>query len=185
MAICEPSLNIGMDNELFKQKLSEVSNWKLPEINVNDINKATKGRGRKSKESEYQEEHEQVFLEMFEGVNPTFPPQLVDLKVQAVDCEDCGKHCPNGRQLESKFYTTNDKPHWRKKCLTCKHWENPLTGKFDIDNGTESSFAWTDFLRDTKQIYQTRKNKAREAKEHKEESDNCVIRKYPDTMRPL
>jgi hypothetical protein len=183
MAICEPSLNIGMDNELFKQKLSEVSNWKLPEITP--TGPAKPKRGRKSKEDEYQEAREEMFFDEFGNINPTFPPQLVNLKVQAVDCGDCGEHCPNGRVVETKFYDTKDKPHWRKKCVTCGHWKNPVTGEFDLKNGTESSIVWTDFLRDTKQIYQTRKNKAREAKEAKEESDNCVIRKYPDTMRPL
>lgn len=173
-----------MDDELFKQKLSEVADWRLPDTPRETSLNAKKRRGRKSAEEKYQEAHEETFLEMFEGVNPTYAPMLVKVKVQAVTCEDCGDHCANGRQVELKYYATKDKPHWRRKCVTCKHWENPVTKQFDIDNGTDSSIIWTDFLRDSKGAYKTKKNQAREQMSKDKESTG-VIRSYPDTLNPI
>jgi hypothetical protein len=63
-----------MDKELFKQKLSEVADWHIPKLNETDIKESKRkgrGRGRPSVEDLYQQEHQEVFLDLFNGINPT------------------------------------------------------------------------------------------------------------------
>lgn len=177
---------IVMKDDEFKQKLSEVAEWKIPDTPRETSLNAKKTRGRKSAEEEYQAAHEEAFLEMFNGSNPTYPPMLVKLKIQPVDCGDCGQHCENGRVVESKFYETKDIPHWRKKCVTCGRWENPVTDQFDIENGTESSVVWSDFLRYRKGIYKTQQNQARKRLMSKSlDCDNYEIRINPENPHKI
>lgn len=164
---------MGMKEEEFLAKLSEVALWKIPEREQETSANAKKKRGRKSAEELYQEQHEQVFLEMFEGVNPTQAPMLLKVH-KACDCTDCGKHCPNGREMTYKRQTTNGKAHWRERCDTCGFCKDPYTEEFNID-GTKASIKWNSFLKDTKGAYQTAANLKRSE----------MIRKYPDTEDPL
>ena len=83
-----------MKQEDFKQKLSEVAEWKIPETPRETSLNAKKKRGRKSNEDEYMELREEMFYEEFGGVNPTYPPMLTKLKRSATICDDCGDHCP-------------------------------------------------------------------------------------------
>ena len=166
-----------MDNELFKQKLSEVAEWKIPETPRETSLNAKKKRGRKSAEDEYMELREEIFHEEFSGVNTTYAPMLTRVRQCAVDCEDCGEHCPNGRQKEAKLHEKNGKQIWRQKCLTCGKYQNPFTGEFDL-GGQAGSYVWTDFLRSRKNAYKTQKNQQRE-------ESPVVIRSYPDTEEPL
>jgi ferredoxin len=140
-----------MDDKTFKQRLSEVAEWEIP--NVTDSgNPVVKKRGRKSQEDLYQEEHEQVFLEIYDGKNPSVPPRLTKVKVAARTCEHCGKLCPSGCHTEYKQYTANNKTHWRTKCVTCGLWQNPYTGEFDLTTA-EASTVWNCWCRDVKRRY--------------------------------
>lgn len=164
---------MGMKEEEFLNKLSEVALWKIPETEQETSINAKKKRGRKSAEELYQESHEEVFLEMFNGVNPSQAPML--LKVHnACDCEDCGKHCADGRHKTMKYHNTNNTPHWRERCDTCGMSKDPYTGCFNL-NGTQASIKWNSFLKDTKGVYQTEGNQRRFE----------IIRKYPETKDPL
>lgn len=152
-----------MDDELFKQKLSEVAEWIIPKLSKTDANEVKKrARGRKSAEERYQEEHEEIFTELFQGVNPTHPPELVKVKCQATICPDCGCECSQGRHKEIKFYETGAKKvrNWRERCITCNKNKNPFTGKFDL-TPSEAPHVWTVFLREVKGIYKTAGNQAR------------------------
>jgi len=140
-----------MTDDEFKQKLSEVAEWVIPATERETTPAAKKRAGRKSAEQKYQEEHEEVFLNMFEGKNPTMPMMLTKLKIVAVDCEDCGQHCPDGRHTENKRFDTN-RPHWRKRCVTCKKNQNPWTGEYDL-NSQQSASVWADYLRKTNPRY--------------------------------
>ena len=162
-----------MDNEEFKKKLSEVANWKIPETPRETSLNAKKKRGRRSKEEIYQEEHENVFLEIFDGVNPTYPPLITELKLAAVDCGSCGKHCPKGRKTEKKIYEANKIRHWRERCVTCGMQQNPYTGEFDLDR-QKASIVWNSFLRESKGVYQSKGNIAKE-----------IIRNDTDQKQPL
>jgi hypothetical protein len=129
-----------MDKKLFQQLLSEVADWEMPRLTPTDIReakKAKRGRGRPTNEELYQEEHEDVFREIFEGVNPTHTPELKQLKVKAVDCPDCGRHCPNGRREEIKYYpeTPGHVAHQRRRCLECNNYRDPEFGTYDIPQG--------------------------------------------------
>lgn len=168
-----------MDNEEFKRKLSEVAEWRIPKTEKEQTISARKKRGRKSNEERYEEEHEQVFLELFEGVNPTYPPMLVKLKCQATTCEDCGKYCANGRQKEKKLYETNKKRHWREKCVTCERFQNPFTGEFDLVS-SNAAIKWNEFLRNSKMKYRTATNQLRQ--QILEENPNIIIRSYPENL---
>lgn len=152
-----------MDDELFKKKLSEVANWRIPQTitgTASGDEKKSRKRGRPTKEEQYQNEHEKIFFEEFEGSNPTFPPQLVKIKKSACVCEDCGEYCPNGREKEAKLHKKKDKTVWRQHCLTCNRWQNPFNNKFELE-GTKASIKFNDFLKETKGVYKTKGNERR------------------------
>lgn len=181
-----------MDDKEFRRRLSEVADWIIPETTRETSLNAKKTRGKKSNEDIYCESREQMFLEEFGGVNPTYPPMLTKVKTAAVDCEDCGRHCANGRKKEAKIHESNNKIHWRTRCVTCNVTKNPYTGEFDLPPG-QSSIIWNDFLRQTSSTYNTPRNRARAVASVKTkmktsntesvetfEDEHCVIRVYTD-----
>jgi hypothetical protein len=151
-----------MDDKEFRTRLSEVAEWKLPDTPRETSLNQKKKRGRKSNEERYEEEHEQVFLELFDGVNPTYAPMLTKVKRCATNCDDCGEHCANGRNKEAKLQEKNGKTVWRQKCLTCNKFQNPFNGKFEL-TGQAASIKWNDFMRETKGAYKTAGNEKRKA----------------------
>lgn len=144
-----------MDNEEFKRKLTEVADWKIPDTPRETSLNAKKKRGRKSHEDEYMELREEIFYEEFGGVNPTYPPMLLKLKIQSCACEDCGKVCKEGRKKEKKLYDSN-RLHWREKCVTCGMTKNPWTGAFDLDS-TKAALVWAEWLRKTNPRFKSKK----------------------------
>jgi hypothetical protein len=175
-------------DELF-QKLSEVAEFRMPKLTASDIKiskQKARGKGRPSKEELYQDEHEEVFLDMFQGINPTMNPELVKVNVQPVDCEDCGRHCENGRQQEIKFYkkTVGHIAHRRTRCLTCNKYRDPNTGEYTLPQGPACQV----YLNWAKAEFNARNKlaKAQGKPETKIEirEPECVIRKYPDTLLP-
>jgi hypothetical protein len=148
-----------MDDEEFRRRLSEVAEWKLPETPRETSLNQKKKRGRKSNEQRYEEEHEQVFLELFDGTNPTYAPMLTKIKYQPTTCE-CGRVCNNGCEKEAKLYQKKDKCHWRWKCKTCGMTQDPYTGEFTL-NAQKASLVWSAFLRETKGAYKTAGNELR------------------------
>lgn len=168
-----------MDDKLFKQKLTEVAEWRIPDTVTGTASgdaKAPRKRGRPTAEEAYQEAHEEIFLEIFDGKNPTFPPQILKLKNSAVTCDDCGKHCAEGRLKEIKRYVSNNKVNWREHCMACHRWRDPYTGEFKLVNSNVST-VWNSFVRDTKNKYKSKGNIAKE--------DQGIIRSYPETKDPL
>ena len=163
-----------MDDELFRQKLSEVADWKIPETLQETSMNAKKKRGRKSNEDEYMELREEIFYEEFGGINNTVPPMLLGVKCSPTTCEDCGKHCPNGRKKETKLYETGQtkKRNWREKCLTCELHKNPFTGEFELSS-QQAPHAWTDFLRDRKNIGDSKFARSQKELESKETINSC------------
>lgn len=128
-----------MDKELFKQKLSEVATWEIPDIKLdsNDKRKLQNKRGRKSNEEEYQEQHEQEFVALFDGKNPTAPPELIGLKEEKTLCNDCGNLCNKSRRQEIKYYKhmRHHIDHVRIKCVECNKYKHPETGEFTVAAG--------------------------------------------------
>lgn len=141
-----------MKDQEFKEKLSQVAEWKIPKDNQETSKNAKRKRGRKSKEELYQEEHEEVFLDLFDGVNPTIAPLILKLKYNPTICEDCGKQCPTGCHKETKVYEANNKRHWRKRCVTCNLHENPYTKKYDLES-SKASIVWNTWLKDVSKRY--------------------------------
>lgn len=153
-----------MDDKLFKQKLSQVAEWRIPETMTSTQSgdaKSPPRRGRPSNEDLFMEENEERFLAEHGGVNPTFPPQVLKVKCQAQTCGDCGKFCENGRHTEKKHYVTNNIRHWRERCVTCGLHYNPYTQQYDL-NKSRASTVWNGFLRDSKGSYKTKANQARQ-----------------------
>lgn len=133
-------------DEIF-QKLQEVAEFRMPKLTPSEIKiskQKQRGKGRPSREDQYQEEHEEIFLDLFQGINPTMTPELVKMHVKPVDCEDCGLHCENGRQMQIKFYpaTTRQIAHRRDRCLNCNRYKDPNTGKYTLPQGP----AWQVYL---------------------------------------
>ena len=129
-----------MDKQLFEQLLSEVADWEIPKLKeweIKEAKKSARGKHKKTEEELYQIEHEEMFKEIFGGVNPTMTPELKQLKVQALDCPDCGKHCPNGRKEEIKYYaeTPGHIAHRRQRCLECNKYRDPDDGTYTLPQG--------------------------------------------------
>jgi hypothetical protein len=135
-----------MDPILFKQLLAEMAETEIPKVTGSGEIKSLRGRGRPTAEEQYQEEHEEVFLEMFDGKNPTITPVVTKLKIKSLDCPDCGKNCPNGRQVEIKYYTGQPRHvnHQRMRCLECNMYRHPETKEFSVPQGPASAvyLAW-------------------------------------------
>lgn len=136
-----------MDQEEFKRKLSEVAQWRIPETitGTKDGNqKKPRRRGRPSEEDLYQEAHEEIFLEIHNGINPTFPLQITELKTCEQACVACGQICKGGQSKEAKFFN-KPKNHWREKCVTCGLYKNPYTGRYELTSfqSSQAWFAWT------------------------------------------
>lgn len=149
-----------MDEEEFRRRLSEVADWEIPKTPRETSLNNRKKRGRKSNEDEYMELREEIFHEEFDGINPTYAPMLTRVKRCGVTCDDCGQHCPDGRETEAKLHTKGKKRVWRQKCLTCKKFQNPFTGEFNL-TGCQASIKFNDFMRETKGVYKTRGNEER------------------------
>ena len=151
-----------MDDKTFKDLLTTVADWHIPKsITGNDSLSPKRKRGRPTNEEAYQLARQQIFNEEFEGVNQTFPPQLLKLKTSACDCPDCGQHCEQGRHTEKRLHIANNKRHWRERCITCGLSRNPITKQFDLKPGA-AGVVWNDFLRNRKGAYDTERNRARE-----------------------
>ena len=166
-----------MDDAEFKRRLSEVAEWRLPDTPRETTLGAKKKRGRKSKEEQYQDEHEEVFLELFDGANPTYAPMLTKVKRSPTTCE-CGRVCSTGCDKEAKLCQTKDKTIWKWKCQTCGMTQDPYTGEYTL-SPQKASIVWNSFLRESKGCYASKGNLAK-----KRDSNNAgTITKYPDTMR--
>jgi hypothetical protein len=129
-----------MDKQLFEQLLSQVADWEMPKLKdweVKEAKKSARGKNKRTEEELYQIEHEEIFKEIFGGVNPTMTPELKQLKVKAIDCPDCGKHCPNGRKEEIKYYheTPGHIAHQRRRCLECNRYRDPDDGTYTLPQG--------------------------------------------------
>ena len=153
-----------LTKEQLNLKLSEVAEFRMPKLSPSEIKiskQKARGKGRPTKEYLYQEEHEQVFLDLFEGINPTHTPELVRVHIKPVDCEDCGAHCVNGRQMEIKFYKSapNHVAHWRKRCKTCNKYRDPNTGLYTLPQGPACQV----YLNWAKSEYSSRNKQAKKA----------------------
>jgi hypothetical protein len=128
-----------MDQNEFKQKLSEVALWRIPDI-VKETTE-TKLRGKKTNEEQYQLEHEEQFIDIFEGKNPTAPPELVGLKEEKTLCADCGNQCSKAQRREIKYFRNlpGHINHTRTRCIECNMYWHPETGKFDLRPGPATS----------------------------------------------
>lgn len=132
-----------MTKDELKQKLLQVAEFVMPRLTPSDIKiskQKQRGKGRPTNEQAYQAEHEEVFLDLFQGVNPTHAPELVKMHIKAIDCEDCGRHCEKGRQMEIKFYYQQGRhaAHRRTRCLVCNKYQDPYTGDFTLPQGPAS-----------------------------------------------
>ena len=129
-----------MDDAEFKRKLSEVAVWRLDKVSDTQIKLSRKmARGKHKPITEDQEFEMAVIL--IDGANPTTVPVLVKLKPCATNCEDCGKHCPNGREVTAKIYPSRTLGHhWRKRCVTCQRYLNLETGEYTIPGNNASNY---------------------------------------------
>jgi hypothetical protein len=152
-----------MDKKLFEQLLTEVAEWRIPKT-LGEISQPKKPRQTKIKQhiddeltDDEHTDHELDFLAQHGGINPTYPPQLVKVKVQACECSDCGRYCSEGRQVDKKIYVANNIRHWREYCKTCAMTRNPYTKKFDLRGGA-ASMTWNNYLRYLREKKSTTKN---------------------------
>jgi hypothetical protein len=153
-----------MNDEEFKRRLSEVAEWEMPKLSDTDVREAKKrarGRGRPTNEELFQQEHEEIFKEIFDGINPTIKPVLTKIIHQPHLCE-CGKICEDGCPKDIKLYHIKGQSHWRQKCLNCGMTQNPYTGKFNL-TAQKALGVWTSFLRETKGVYNSKGNIAKAA----------------------
>ena len=134
-----------MNKDEFLKRLSEVSEWHIPMLGPNGCYSVAKGREKRiehpgmvtEEELEAMSEHEvkQYYDKLMawreSQPNPSVQPEILAVKIQAKDCEDCGQHCPNGRKTQKKLHDSGSK-HWREWCLECQRYRDPLTGEFTV-----------------------------------------------------
>ena len=184
-----------MTDEEFKQKLSEVAEWKLPklvEITRGRGLSKNRYRGKPRDVDDLSDEEEQPFEPdpdlVKEGTNQTYPPVISKLKIQPVKCEDCGKFCEKGRRKEIQLYFKHRKTFSREKCMTCKKHKDPVTNEF-ILSPSKSSIVWFTFMKtagtkkynakmlmDTREIVRDEQGRLVD----EQESQSEIIRKYLD-----
>lgn len=143
-----------MRDDEFKKKLSEVADWAYPiQVTAADLNIPRK-QGRPSAEDIIERENQRKFFEENNGVNPTCPLEIKSVKIAAITCEDCGKHCEEGRKVDKKIYGIGRRPHWRERCLNCNKYKNPFTQKFEL---TVSSVhgKWNSYLNDRERRFKS------------------------------
>jgi hypothetical protein len=126
-----------MDEEQFRKRLSQVAEWSIPVIPTEEIKKLK--RGRKNNEELYQDAHQEMFNEMFNGINPTYAPKIDAVKQVSETCSDCGLICEQGRKKDFKYCQGKKKSIWREKCLNCSKYKNPYTGQFNMDSNRSQS----------------------------------------------
>jgi hypothetical protein len=128
-----------MDDNEFKRILSEVAEWRFEKVSDTQIKQSRKMARGKFKPTVEGEEPEMA-VQLIDGVNPTTVPILVKLKPCATICEDCGVHCPNGREVTAKLYPSRTLGlHWRKRCVTCQRYLNKDTGKYTVPDNNASN----------------------------------------------
>lgn len=135
-----------MDPKEFLRRLSEVSEWHRPNLGPNGSPSISKGREKKlvphpgavteaelaeMTDTEAQAYYEQLMAWREQQPNESVQPEILRVKTQATNCEDCGRHCPQGRRTECKLYETGQR-HWREFCTTCELYRDPATGKFTL-----------------------------------------------------
>ena len=180
-----------MDKELFKQKLSEVAEWKIPKPTAANKASGIKRKYSRPKKQELEEEsmssednedNEDNDLGISEDQNVTLPVQLLEAKIQSCQCSDCGKFCEHGRKKESQFYFKAGKKFIREKCATCKLHKDPNTGKFSL-SAQQAPTVWYAYL--YAETVKKKPNKVITTEENgrwveQTENDQEIIRKYLD-----
>lgn len=158
-----------MDQEEFLRRLSEVSEWHRPQTGPNGQPSTRKGYQVKlvphpgaiteeelaeMSDQEAQAYYEQLVAWREQQPNLSVPPEIVKVKHQPTNCDDCGRLCPEGRRVERKLHQTAQ-PHWREYCTTCELYKDPHTGKFDLPKlGAHQKF--NDFYRVKLGVYKSK-----------------------------
>ena len=146
-----------MKQEQFETLLSQVAEWSIPDC-LDNVAERTKVR--RMVKSMIRDGHtsQEVEQALSEYKNSTIPPELGPLKPRSIPCGDCGRDCPNGRQVDYKLiknYKLNLKK-WCGKCYVCHLQSNPWTGEFDVDYRAAGS-VWSNWQRSASGQRQERK----------------------------
>lgn len=145
--------NRAMDNEEFKQKLSEVANWHYSdrkETTQQATNRYYKERREQQRlqllesmremglddedheQDEEQDEEEQDEEEQDELPGPeNLPIQILSYKESFLTCNSCGKVCKTIPVVDIRPTKIDGVTVYKEKCQTCRKYKNPKTGKFD------------------------------------------------------
>jgi hypothetical protein len=154
-----------MDNELFLKRLSEVSEWHRSDgTNYHKDNKKIVSQPPVYTEAELAEMTDEEAEELYEWVmawreqqpNEGLPPLIKTVKIQAIDCEDCGRHCPNGRKTEHKLCTSGSR-HWRHRCGECGFYKDPADGTYSLDAKGVHQYLGS-YYRPKQGVYKSRHN---------------------------
>jgi hypothetical protein len=128
-----------MDDEEFKRLLSEVAEWETPKVKFDPTS-------RRRLKSGDPEAPELEFVQKYGLVHESMPPSIKKIKKAPVDCQDCGRHCENGRCLEAKQHESRGVVHWRRHCVTCNRTQNPWTKEYDVTSG-QVGIVWNEYWR--------------------------------------
>ena len=124
-----------MDDEEFKNKLSQVAVWRQPEIKLDAVQrkKLKTLERRAAYVQHFDQEDELENYRRFNGVQPTAAPELVKLKFEPKPCEDCSRTLHKMRLLTIRIVNgPGHSPHIRELCNTCVKYKNQATGEFNI-----------------------------------------------------
>ena len=125
-----------MNNELFLKRLSEVCEWQYPKIA--DVPAEPMLEQPSDLDCDGDEVKDSLIGQPIRTVNDTHSPQIVKLKYQNKNCEDCGKPCPKGRKVIIQHYTSHG-GSWRESCKNCGLHRDPRTGEFTLPSSVAAS----------------------------------------------
>jgi hypothetical protein len=129
-----------MDDAEFKRKLSEVAVWRIDKVSNTSVKEGIRRARGKFKPVVENDPEPELAVKLVDGANPTMALTLVGLLPCATNCEDCGRHCPNGRQVTAKLYPSRNLGyHWRKRCVTCQRYLNKDTGEYTVPDNNASN----------------------------------------------
>ena len=134
-----------MNKDEFLKRLSEVAEWHIPMLGPNGCYSVAKGRTKviehpgevtaeeleEMSDWEVKRYYDKLMAWRESQPNPSVHPEILKVKIQPTDCEDCGRHCPLGRRTEKKLHESGAK-HWRERCVECDTFKDPLTGQFTL-----------------------------------------------------
>jgi len=143
-----------MDRDEFLKKLEEVAEYYIPDTWEDTVLERTRKINQRRRQDQYDDDDNDFLHSDNDCQEPLierqFPPVLTKVKKQSQNCDDCNRHCPDGREIDVKIHEHHGQRIWRQRCVNCGLYKNPDSGKFDL-NSREVHLALSKYIRHQQQ----------------------------------